>query len=224
MTITNDKLLENEWLKNIYESVLNIENEGNTNELVNNALKQEIDISMIIKSMSNALERVGSLYEKNEYFMSELLICGDRAKRGIDVLKPLIAKEKDKFLGTIVFGSVKGDIHDIGKTIMSAFLIGAGFIVHDIGIEVTADQFVQAVKEHDADILAMSTLLTSCMDQMKVTIDAFKEHGLRDKVKIIIGGRPTSNDFAKEIGADGWGFLPQDAVNTCKELIKSLRK
>ena len=200
-----------------------MEEETNIEEMVNKAIEINIELVKLISTISSALEKVGELYENMEYFMSELLIAGDRAKRGIDVLKPLIAKEKDKFLGSIVFGSVKGDIHDIGKTIISAFLIGAGFIVHDVGVEVTAEGFIKAIEEHEPEILALSTLLTSCMDQMEVTIKAIKEKGLRDKVKIIVGGRPITRDYAKKIGADGFAFYPVDAIEECKRLIKEIK-
>ena len=215
--------LQNSILKEIKEAIINIDIEPDIEKLVQNAIDSQIELVNLVKTISDALEKVGELYESMEYFLSELLVSGDRAKRGIDVLKPLIAKEKDKFLGTIIFGSVKGDIHDIGKTIISAFLIGAGFIVHDLGVEVSAEKFVDAIKIHEPEIVALSTLLTSCMEEMRATIEAIKREGLREKVKIIIGGRPVSKEFAKEIGADAFAFYPVDAIEECKRLIDEIK-
>lgn len=216
-----------EQLKNILneirEGIINIDIEPDIETLVLKAIELDVELVVLVKTISDALEKVGELYESMEYFLSELLVAGDRAKRGIDVLKPLIVKEKDKFLGTIVFGSVKGDIHDIGKTIISAFLIGAGFIVHDLGVEVTAKKYVEAIKIHNPEIVAMSTLLTSCMEEMRNTIEEIKGAGLRDKVKIIIGGRPVDSEFAKDIGADAFAFYPVDAIDACKKLIEELK-
>lgn len=215
--------LQNTILNEIKEAIINIDIEPDMEALVQKAIDSEVDLVILVKTISEALEKVGELYESMEYFLSELLVSGDRAKRGIDVLKPLIAKEKDKFLGTIIFGSVKGDIHDIGKTIISAFLIGAGFIVHDLGVEVNAEKFIDAIKIHDPEILAMSTLLTSCMEEMRVVINTIKKEGLRDKLKIIVGGRPVTKKFAREIGADAFAFYPIDAIDECKRLIKEFK-
>ncbi|MHA1783958.1 MAG: cobalamin B12-binding domain-containing protein [Candidatus Helarchaeota archaeon] len=211
-------------LNEIKEAIINVDEEPEIEKLVQSAVELNIELVTLVKCISDALEEVGNLYESMEYFLSELLISGDRAKRGIDVLKPFIAKEKDKFLGTIIFGSVKGDIHDIGKTIISAFLIGAGFIIHDLGVEVSSDKFIEAIKEYNPEILAMSTLLTSCLDEMKNTIDAIKQAGLREGIKIIVGGRPVSKEFAVKIGADAFAFYPVDAVEECKRLIKELKQ
>ncbi|MHA1405337.1 MAG: cobalamin B12-binding domain-containing protein, partial [Candidatus Helarchaeota archaeon] len=206
--------------ENIRENVIDVDSEDQIEKLVKDAINQNMDIVKVIDALSSGLDTVGNLYESKEYFLSELLISGDRAKKGIDLLKPFIAKEQDRFLGKIIFGSVKGDIHDIGKTIISAFLIGAGFVVYDLGVEVTADQFISAIQEHDADILAMSTLLTSCLEEMREVIKKLEEKGLRNKVKVIVGGRPVSKEFADEIGADAFAFYPQEAIQACKKLIQ----
>ncbi len=207
-------------IENIRENVIDVDSEDQIEKLVKDAINQNMDIVKVIDALSSGLDTVGNLYESKEYFLSELLISGDRAKKGIDLLKPFIAKEQDRFLGKIIFGSVKGDIHDIGKTIISAFLIGAGFVVYDLGVEVTADQFISAIQEHDADILAMSTLLTSCLEEMREVIKKLEEKGLRNKVKVIVGGRPVSKEFADEIGADAFAFYPQEAIQACKKLIQ----
>ncbi|MHA1312017.1 MAG: cobalamin B12-binding domain-containing protein [Candidatus Helarchaeota archaeon] len=189
-------------------------------EAVNEALDNNIEIGKIIDAISEGLDKVGELYENREYFLSELILSGEAAKKGIEMILPRLNKEKSGIKGTVVFGTVKGDVHDIGKTIVSAFLIGAGFIVYDLGVEVTAEQFIEAIKKHNADILAMSTLLTNTMSYMKEVIDALKEVGLRDKVKVIVGGRPLSKEFAEQIGADGFAINPFDAKELCKKWIK----
>lgn len=187
--------------------------------LVKMALDSGATPVQIVSTITTALEKVGKLYEEMEYFMAELLICGQKAKNGIDYLMPFLMNKKEVVQGLVVFGSVKGDVHDIGKTIVSTFLMGAGFVVKDLGVEVSPETFVKSIKENQPDILAMSTLLTSCIEQMRFTIDKLKEEGLRDSVKVIVGGRPVTQDHADKMGADAFAFYPMDAVQRCKELI-----
>ncbi|MBD3227826.1 MAG: cobalamin-binding protein [Candidatus Lokiarchaeota archaeon] len=205
-------------LEKIKTSIINF-GDG-TEEAVKKALANNIEIKDIIRAISEGLDEVGNLYENREYFLSELILSGEAAKKGIELILPQLDKEKSGITGTVVFGTVKGDIHDIGKTIVSAFLIGAGFIVHDLGVEVTSENFIKAVKEKNADILALSTLLTNTMHYMKEVIDALEEEGLRNKVKVIVGGRPVSEEFANKIGADGFAQNPFDAKEICKNWMK----
>ncbi|MHA1230759.1 MAG: cobalamin B12-binding domain-containing protein [Candidatus Helarchaeota archaeon] len=209
-------------LEKIKESIINF-GEG-IEELVKEALDNNIDVDKIINAISEGLDKVGEYYENREYFLSELILSGEAAKKGIELILPKLDKEKSEITGVIVFGTVKGDVHDIGKTIVSAFLIGAGFIVHDLGVEVSAEQFIDAIKKYDADILAMSTLLTNTMDYMEVVINALKKAGLRNKVKVIVGGRPVSKEFAEKIGADGFAKNPFDAKEICKKWMKDKLK
>ncbi|NVM52779.1 MAG: cobalamin B12-binding domain-containing protein [Candidatus Helarchaeota archaeon] len=185
--------------------------------LIKQAIKEEYPPQDILKALGDALNKVGGLYETHQYFLSELMLCGDTAKSAIEILKPYIAETGTKLLGTIVFGTVKGDIHDIGKTIVSSFMIGAGFMVHDIGIEVSATKFVQAIKKYKPDILAMSALLSTTREYMKDVMKALKEAGVRDTLNIIAGGRPITPEFAKKIGADATATNPIEAVEICKK-------
>ncbi|MHA1270058.1 MAG: cobalamin B12-binding domain-containing protein [Candidatus Helarchaeota archaeon] len=205
-------------LSKIKDAIINF-GEG-IEEVVKEALDANIDVGEIINTISEGLDKVGELYEKKEYFLSELILSGEAAKKGINLVLPKLDKEQSGITGTIVFGTVKGDVHDIGKTIVSAFLLGAGFIVYDLGVEVDADQFIDAVRKYDADILAMSTLLSNTMDYMKVVINALEKEGLRNKVKVIIGGRPVSKEFAMKIGADGFSINPFEAKEICKKWMQ----
>ena len=182
-------------------------------------MKEEYAPADLLKTLGNGLNKVGELYETHQYFLSELMLCGDTAKSAIEILKPYIAETGTELLGTIVFGTVKGDIHDIGKTIVSSFMIGAGFMVHDIGIEVGAGKFVQAIKKYKPDILAMSALLSTTREYMKDVIKAINDAGLRDSIKILVGGRPVTPDFAKAIGADATATNPMEAIEICKKWI-----
>lgn len=207
-------------LEKITDSIINF-GEG-TEALVENAnARGKYEVGKIIDAISKGLDKVGELYENKEYFLSELILAGEAAKKGINLLLPEIEKSGSGITGKIVFGTVKGDVHDIGKTIVSAFLIGAGFIVYDLGVEVTADQFIEAVEKYNAEILAMSTLLTNTMPYMGEVIEVLKTKGLRDKVKVIVGGRPVSEEFAKKIGADGFAINPFDAKEICKKWMQS---
>ncbi len=187
--------------------------------LIEQAKKEEFAPQEILNAISSALNKVGELYETHEYFLSELMLAGDTAKSAISVLKPYIEETDTKMLGTIVFGTVKEDIHDIGKTIVSSFMIGAGFMVHDIGVEVSAAKFVEAIKKYKPHVLAMSALLSTTREHMREVIDAIKKAGLRDNLKILVGGRPVTPDFAKAIGADATATNPVDAIEICKKWI-----
>ncbi|MHA1263800.1 MAG: cobalamin B12-binding domain-containing protein [Candidatus Helarchaeota archaeon] len=205
-----------ELLSKLEQAIVNFD-EDQAIELVKQAIKEEFAPKEILESLANSLNKVGELYETHQYFLSELMLCGDTAKSAIEILKPYIIETDTKMEGTIVFGTVKGDIHDIGKTIVSSFLIGAGFMVHDIGVEVSEKKFIDAVKKHTPDIVAISALLSTTREYMRDVIKALKAAGLRDKVKIIVGGRPVTPEFAKEIGADATASNPIEAVEICKQ-------
>ena len=208
--------MSDELLKNLEKAIVEFDTDT-AESLIKQAIKEEYAPDAILKALGNALNKVGELYDMHEYFLSELMLCGDTAKSAIEILKPYIAETETKLLGTIVFGTVKGDIHDIGKTIVSSFMIGAGFMVHDIGIEVSAAQFVSAVKKYKPDILAISALLSTTREYMRDVMSAMKRANLRDILKIIVGGRPVTPKFAKEIGADATATNPMEAVEICKK-------
>jgi len=165
------------------------------------------------------MEVMGGRFKRNEVFIPEVLISAKAMHAGIAVLEPHFAKSGIKPLGKVVIGTVKGDLHDIGKNIVSMMLKGACFAVDDFGIDVSPEKFIEAVKGVGADILAMSSLLTTSMEKMRETINALKDSGLRDKVKVIVGGAPVTQEFADSIGADGYAANAAVAVDKAKELL-----
>jgi len=188
--------------------------------IVEEALKSMNPLE-IINCMTEGMAEVGRLYEERVYFVTELLIAGEIMSQNIDVLKPYLAEgETPTAHGKIVFGTVKDDIHDIGKNIMISLLKVAGFEVIDLGVDVPAVKFIEALKENKADILAMSSLLTSTVDQIKNVIAELKKEGLRDQVKVIIGGAAVTEDLAKEVGVDGYAVDAMQGVDKCKALLQ----
>jgi 5-methyltetrahydrofolate--homocysteine methyltransferase len=191
-------------------------------------VKQEVQIAVdagfsaedILKQgLVPAMREVGELFEKGEYYVPEMLISARAMQRGLEILKPLLASAEVDPSGTVVLGTVKGDLHDIGKNLVGMMLEGAGFSLIDLGTDVSADQFVETVQENQPDIVAMSALLTTTMPSMKTTIDALNNAGLRSQVKIMIGGAPVTEEYAKNIGADG--FAP-DASRAASLALKLL--
>lgn len=189
------------------------------------AVESGISPSLIVsKGIAKGMEAVGKKYENKEYFLAELLIAGQIMNRVLEVLEPYLEMEKTEAPGKIVIGTVKGDLHDLGKSIVITLLKSAGFDVYDLGIDVPTEKFVEKVKETKADILAVSALLTTSMMEMKNVIDALKKAGVRESIKVIIGGHPTSQEFAEEIGADAYGETAFIGSKICKEWIKQKRK
>ncbi|MEM2219514.1 MAG: corrinoid protein [Candidatus Korarchaeum sp.] len=177
---------------------------------------------IVLGPMSEAMEEIGRLFEEGEYFIAEMLEAADIFRKALERLG--IGEESGSSgLGTVVIGTVKGDVHDIGKSLVVAMLRAAGFRVIDLGVDIDADTFVRAVKEHGADIIAMSSLLTTTRDYMRVVIRRLEEEGIRDRVKVLIGGLSTSPEFARSIGADGWGKDAADGVRVAKALIEEKR-
>jgi 5-methyltetrahydrofolate--homocysteine methyltransferase len=191
-------------LKQIYQGVLDGDIDMVTTG-VQNALKEKVTAEAILKqSMMSAMAEVGQLFEDGEYYVPELLVAARAMQGGLKILKPLLAEEAVEPIGKVVTGTVKGDLHDIGKNLVGIMMEGAGFEIIDIGTDVSPEKFVEAVKESGAQVVAMSALLTTTMANMPDTIKAFEEAGLRDMVKIMIGGAPVTEEYAKKIGADGY--------------------
>ena len=189
-------------------------------EKVQAALDQKIEAETILnEGMIAAMAEVGKLFEESEFFVPELLVAARAMQAGLEILKPHLVEADIKSSGKVVIGTVKGDLHDIGKNLVAMMLEGAAFEIVDLGTDVAPEKFVQAVRDNDADVVAMSALLTTTMANMKVTIDALKEAGLRDKVKVFVGGAPITTNFAEEIGADG--FAP-DASRAVALISSSL--
>lgn len=178
---------------------------------------------VIMKGLSKGMDIVGEKYSRNEYFLAELIMAGETMKEAMSVLKPYMEKEDVPKIGTVVLGTVLGDLHDIGKNILATLLTAAGFNVIDLGVDVPPEKFIEAVKENKADILAMSALLTTTMVNMKAVIDALVKEGLRNKVKVIVGGAPLTDEFARQIGADACGKDAVEGVNICRKWMEEKR-
>lgn len=189
-------------------------------QMVQTAVDQGLEPSDIVnKALIVGMGEIGELFKNNEVYVPEVLIAARAMKAGLELLRPLLAEKDVKPLGKVVIGTVKGDLHDIGKNLVAMMLEGAGFEVIDLGIDVDTDKFVNAVKDTKADAVAMSALLTTTMPVMKEIIDAIKLAGLRDQVKILVGGAPVTHEFAAEIGADGYAPDAASAADLAKQLI-----
>ena len=206
-------------LEPIYNAVLNGDKDAAV-ENVQAALDAGTDAGVILqKSLIPAMEKVGQLFEAGEYYVPEMLIAARAMQAGLGLLKPLLVDSDVKPTGKVVIGTVKGDLHDIGKNLVAMMLEGAGFEIHDLGTDVSPDKFIAAIKEENVDILAMSALLTTTMPMMETTIKAVDEAGLRDVVKIIIGGAPVTTEYAQKIGADGFAPDASQAASMSKRLV-----
>ena len=206
-------------IKEIYDSIL----EGSqkvTVVKVQQALDAGINPGVILNDgMVAAMAEVGRLFEEGEYFVPEMLIAARAMQNGLAVLKPHLASANVKSQGKVVAGTVKGDLHDIGKNLVCMMLEGAAFEIVDLGSDVTPEKFVEAVRSTGADVICMSALLTTTMPNMKTTIEALKTAGLRDRVKVMVGGAPLTDQYAREIGADGYAADASRAVALAKSLM-----
>ena len=167
----------------------------------------------------NGMAIVGVKFRDNLIFVPEVLVAARAMKAGMVHIEPILSASGAKPAGTIIMGTVKGDLHDIGKNLCIMMLRGAGFVVHDIGVDSSPDDFINAAQEHSAEVVGMSALLTTTMPNMGRTIAAFEDMGLRDEVRIMVGGAPVTQDFADEMGADAYGDNAVDAVDKAKELV-----
>jgi 5-methyltetrahydrofolate--homocysteine methyltransferase len=203
----------------IYEGILN----GNmkaVEEATRSALGEGTAAGELLnEAMIPAMAEVGRLFEANEYYVPEMLIAARAMKAGLALLRPELVKEKVEPKGRVALGTVKGDLHDIGKNLVAIMIEGAGFDIIDLGVDVGPDDFVRAAKDQGANVVGLSALLTTTMPSMKATIDALKEAGVREQVKVIIGGAPVTQKYADEIGADGYGRDAAAAANLAKKLL-----
>ena len=172
------------------------------------------------EGLIKAMDRIGVLFKNNEIYIPEVLIAARAMHAGLGVLKPILAKSNTSAAAKIVIGTVKGDLHDIGKNLVGMMLEGAGFEVIDIGIDAPPEKFIQAAKDHKANVIGMSALLTTTMMQMKGTVEALQTAGLKGKVKTLVGGAPVTDEFAKQIGADGYAADAASAATKVEELLK----
>jgi 5-methyltetrahydrofolate--homocysteine methyltransferase len=191
-----------------------------TRSLTDKALKDGVDpLELVNQFMVPAMDEVGRRFECNEYFVPELLLSARAMKAALELIRPLLIARGTEPLGRVAIGTVKGDLHDIGKNLVAAMLEGGGFEVIDLGVNVSPEKFIETVREKKAQIIAMSALLTTTMPAMKTTIDALKQAGVRDQVKVFIGGAPITQKYADEIGADGFSDNAVGAVALAKKSV-----
>ena len=206
--------------KPLYEAVLN--GDANTAKATTEtALAAGVDpLKLVQEYMMPAMAEVGRRFESNEYFVPELLLAARAMKGALVLIRPLLIASGAQPVARVVLGTVKGDLHDIGKNLVAAMLEGGGYEVIDLGVNVTPEQFIAAVKEKGANIVAMSALLTTTMPSMKTTVEAIKLAGIRDQVKILVGGAPVTQKYADEIGADGYSENASGAVGLVRNLLR----
>jgi len=206
-------------LKKLYDAVVSGDAKT-TQAITKEALDAGVDpLKLVNEHMVPAMDEVGRRFEANEYFVPELLISARAMKAALELIRPLLVARGDKPVGRVAIGTVKGDLHDIGKNLVASLLEGGGFEVIDLGVNVTPEKFVETINGKQANIVAMSALLTTTMPSMKTTIDALKQAGVRDKVKILIGGAPITQKYADEIGADGYSENAVGAVALAKKAV-----
>lgn len=190
-------------------------------KLTQEALERGESPDVILKQgLIQAMERIAVRFKNGDIYIPEVLIAARAMHAGMDVLKPILSKSNTPMAGKIVVGTVKGDLHDIGKNLVIMMLEGGGFEVVDLGIDVSAQKFIEAIKEHHPQVVGMSALLTTTMTEMKNTIQAIEWAGLRNQVKTIVGGAPLTEKFAKEIGADGYAPDAASAVGAVRSFLR----
>jgi 5-methyltetrahydrofolate--homocysteine methyltransferase len=184
------------------------------------ALAAKIDPLVLVNQyMAPAMDEVGRRFERCDYFVPELLLSARAMKGALELLRPLLAARPNEAAGRVAIGTVKGDLHDIGKNLVASMFEGGGFEVIDLGVNVAPEKFVEAVRDRQANIVAMSALLTTTMTSMRSTVDALKAAGLRGQVKVLVGGAPITKRFADEIGADGYGENAVEAVALARKAM-----
>jgi Predicted cobalamin binding protein len=206
-------------LQNLYESILAGKLEPAV-EITKEAIAEGVAPQEIINGyMIKAMEEIGARFGAGKAFVPQLLMSARAMKGALELLKPLLKGDPNAMVGKVVIGTVKGDLHDIGKNLVASMLEGCGFEVVNIGIDIPAEKFVEVVKTEQPNILCMSALLTTTMGYMKTVIDALVSAGIRDQVKVMVGGAPVNQKFAMEIGADGYSENANEAVTCAKGLL-----
>lgn len=210
-----------ELIRNIYKGVMEGD-QASVEADVTEAVNAGIDPGKILnEGMIAAMTEVGRLFEEGEYFVPEMLIAARAMQTGLAILKPKLVEADVQPIGKVAIGTVRGDLHDIGKNLVAMMLEGAGFEVIDLGVDVAPEKFVEVVQENTVDLVALSALLTTTMPSMKTTVEALDEANLRNRVKVIIGGAPVTEDYARQIKADGFSPDASSAVRLVKSLIGS---
>ena len=189
-------------------------------ELVQKAIDEGEDVEKVLnEGMIAGMNVVGAKFKANEFYVPEVLIAARAMKTGMKILRPILAEKNIKGIGTVVLGTVRGDLHDIGKNLVAMMLEGAGFEIIDLGVDVSPEKFIETAKEKKADLVGLSALLTTTMPSMKDVVKAVGDSGLKDKVKVMIGGAPLTQSYADEIGADGYAPDAASAVDEAKQLL-----
>ncbi|MGB2955670.1 MAG: corrinoid protein [Anaerolineales bacterium] len=212
--------MSDELYKKLMDSVIDGEPED-AEQIAKEALEANLDpLTCINKGLMAGIQKVGELFSTGEYYLPELIIGADAMKAALEILEPaLVGGQKREVVGMVVLGTVEGDLHEIGKTLVGTMLIANGFKVVDIGVDQSAEAFVKAIEEHEADIVGASALLTTTMLQQKKLVEALESAGLRDKVKVMVGGAPVTDRYAQEIGADGYAEDAISAVDIAYRLM-----
>ncbi len=206
-------------IQSIQENVINGQ-KAPVESLVRQAIEAKLPPDEILNTgLIAAMKEVGARFEAGDFYVPEMLIAARAMQAGLAILKPHLVSGGIQSAGKVVIGTVKGDLHDIGKNLVSMMLEGAGFEIVDLGTDVPPEKFIAAIKENNAGLLGMSALLTTTMSNMKMVLTALKEAGVREQVKVMIGGAPVTESFAKEIGADGYAPDASRAVTLAKSLM-----
>ncbi len=212
-----------ELLSQLYDRTL-VGNGPDVLDLTSSGLAMGISPeTLLYEALIPALEEVGARFERGDFFVPEMLIAGKAMAGALEILRPLLAETGAASIGTVVMGTVKGDVHDIGKNLVNIMFEGAGFHVIDLGVQVAPEKFVDAVIEHEPDIVGFSAFLTTTMPMFKANINALTKAGIRDKVMVMVGGAPVTQEYADVVGADGYAADASAAVVKAKELIAGRR-
>ncbi|NQS90031.1 corrinoid protein [Patescibacteria group bacterium] len=190
-------------------------------ELVQKAIDEGQDVEKVLsEGLISGMDIVGKKFKKNEFYIPEMLIAARAMKRGMEVLRPILIKKDIKSAGIVVLGTARGDLHDIGKNLVGMMMEGAGFEIVDLGVDVSPEKFVEAAKEKGANIIGVSALLTTTMPGMKDVVQVLKESGLKEEIKVMVGGAPVTQSYADEIGADGYAPDAASAADKAKQLLE----
>ena len=213
-----------ELLKTLYDETL-VGNAPRVLELTQEGLAAGLGPeTLLFDALIPSLEEVGARFERGDFFVPEMLIAGRAMSGALNLLRPLLAETGAETVGTFLMGTVKGDVHDIGKNLVDIMLEGAGFHVIDLGVQVSPEKFIDAIVEHKPDIVGFSAFLTTTMPMFKANMNALEKAGLRDKVIVMVGGAPVTQEYADAVGADGYASDASTAVRLAKELISKRRK
>lgn len=212
-----------ELLKQLYDDTL-VGNGPSVLELTNQGLAMDVGPEeLLYEALIPSLEEVGARFERGDFFVPEMLVAGKAMAGALEILRPLLAETGAETVGTFVMGTVKGDVHDIGKNLVNIMLEGAGFHVIDLGVQVAPEKFIAAIEEHKPDIVGFSAFLTTTMPMFKANINALEKAGLRDEVIVMVGGAPVTQEYADAVGADGYAADASAAVAKAKDLLARRR-